>query len=78
MNAFRSVWGGLLIVALATLLKGISYLPFLTEGHVIPAVERWVPTTAAAVLWTVAGAAGLVAVVVKRFGAPMVGVCGGR
>lgn len=77
LSHFRSLWTGLLIISLATIAKGIVYLPPFTNGHEIPAVERWIPTTLAAVVWTVAGAMGIASWALKRFGAPMVGICVG-
>lgn len=70
----RTDWGGLAIIALFTLLRGWAYLPYNTEGHVIPAVERWVPTTWAAVVWIIVGLLGLLAVALRRMGSMLVGV----
>lgn len=73
----QTFWCGLFIIAMATLSKGWAYLPFNTAGHDIPAVERWVPTTWAAVIWVVFGLGGLVSVIVRRFGSQMIGLCAG-
>lgn len=70
----RTDWCGLVIISLATLLRGWAYLPFNTVGHDIPAVERWIPTTWAAVAWIIVGALGLIAVVVRKAGPVMVGL----
>ena len=70
----HSDWCGLFIISMAVLVKGWLYLPFNTTGHEIPAIERFLPTTWAALIWITAGALGLVAVVIKRWGPQMVGV----
>ena len=72
-TAKSSDWVGLLIISLACLLKGITYLPFAVDDGPIPAVERWIPMWIAAAVWIGVGMLGLLAVWRRRGGPLMVG-----
>ena len=72
-TAKSSDWVGLLIIALACLLKGVSYLPFAVNNEPVPAVERWIPVGVTATVWIGVGALGLIAVWLRRGRPKMVG-----
>ena len=72
-TARASGWVGLLIIALACLLKGVTYLPFAVDDEPVPAVEKWIPMWIAAAVWIGVGLVGILAVWARRGGPMMVG-----
>lgn len=69
-----SNWTGLFIIALACLVKGVTYLPFSVDDAPIPEVEKWLPTSVAAAVWIGVGVAGMMSVALRRFGPQLVGI----
>lgn len=62
----RSPWAGVLILAVAVLIRGVCYLPtVIPAGHRIPALERYLPLWSWSGLWLIAGALAVACVVAR-------------
>lgn len=62
----RSLWAGVLILAVAVLIRGVCYLPaVIPAGHRIPALERFLPLWSWSGLWLAAGVLAVVCVIAR-------------
>lgn len=77
-RAGRSVWGGLLILAVTMILRGVCYLPWLLpRPGAIPALEETLPVWSWSTLWLVAGGVCAACVAWRRFAPLAVGIATG-
>lgn len=62
-----SDWMGILILAFIAISRGVMYLPFIIpEGHRIPAIENFFPTTVWAVIWITTGILATIGVLSRK------------